>query len=450
MTTDADKPAFPLLPYQTAAIESNARFRWSCWSRQTGKSFTMSLRRILRGLQRRRNQIFLSASERQSKELMQKARQHCQALKIATDYYDSRFFENTSFKQLEIELPRGVRIIGLPANPDTIRGFTGDVFLDEFAMHADDRAVWAAIFPSLLRNEGELDVASTPKGMSNMFHRLAANDRFERTTLTLPDAIKQGLNVNAEDIRSSMCDDQLYRQEFLCEFLDETTALLTYQQIAACQDPALEKDATIDQLATLTGDLYVGIDIGRKRDFTVLWILERNSAPNPSPERQRAGFTRAIFTTRAVYEHQSMTFRDQQELIAEVLSLHNVRRACIDAGGLGMQLAESAVEDFGLHRVEPVVFTNAIKSDLAGRLRIAVEDAAIRIPVDSAIRDDWHSVQRSISSAGQMRFDADRSAAGHADRFWAAALALRAAAAHSGEQRCLNVKPLSFANNGAW
>lgn len=34
------------------------------------------------------------------------------------------------------------RIIGLPANPETARGFTGDVLLDEFAMHAFDREIW--------------------------------------------------------------------------------------------------------------------------------------------------------------------------------------------------------------------------------------------------------------------------------------------------------------------
>jgi phage FluMu gp28-like protein len=128
------RPWVPLLPYQREDVDCEDRFRWNCWSRQTGKSFTKSLRRILRGLRRRRNQIFLSAGERQSRELMQKARQHCETLKIACDYYDDRNFEGTSFKQLEIALPGGIRIIGLPANPQTARGFTGDVLLDEFAM----------------------------------------------------------------------------------------------------------------------------------------------------------------------------------------------------------------------------------------------------------------------------------------------------------------------------
>ena len=101
------EPIVPLLPYQREDVESDERFRWNCWSRQSGKSFTKSLRRILRGLRRGRNQIFLSAGERQSRELMQKARQHCEALKIATDYYDRRFFKDLGIKQLEIVLPGG-------------------------------------------------------------------------------------------------------------------------------------------------------------------------------------------------------------------------------------------------------------------------------------------------------------------------------------------------------
>ncbi len=138
-------------------MESPARFRWNCWARQTGKSFTKSLRRILRGLVRQRNQIFLSAGERQSRELMQKARAHCQTLRLAAAYYDDRYFHGMSIKQLEIVLPGGLRVIGLPANPQTARGFTGDVFLDEFAMHMFDRDIWSALFPTVMRGEGELD-----------------------------------------------------------------------------------------------------------------------------------------------------------------------------------------------------------------------------------------------------------------------------------------------------
>jgi phage FluMu gp28-like protein len=429
------KSIIPLLDYQREDVESDARLRWNCWARQTGKSFTKSLRRILRGLSRRRTQVFLSAGERQCRELMQKAREHCQALKIATDYYDNRFFKGLSVKQLEIVLPGGVRIIGLPANPQTARGFTGDVLLDEFAMHAFDREIWAAIFPTTLRGDGELDVASTPKGKSNVFYQLRENNRFSTSLVTLPDAISRGLDVDAEEMRRAMGDDTLYRQEFLCEFLDEATAFLTYDQIAACADPTLVVHDSVDGLARESRELFIGVDVGRVRDLTVVWVL--------APDEE-------VLTTAAIFELANAPFREQFDLLNELLSLRHVRRCCIDAGGLGMQLGEQAVERFGEHRVEAVTFTPALKSQLAGGLRIAVEGRWIRIPNDDRIRNDWHSVQRTVTESGHFRLAAPRSEGSHADRFWAAALAVHAAEVGGGRAEFMTVGPLQFSRTGTW
>ncbi len=429
------RPIIPLLDYQREDVESDARFRWSCWARQTGKSFTKSLRRILRGMSRGRTQIFLSAGERQSRELMQKARQHCEALRIATDYYDNRFFRDLSIKQLEIVLPGGVRIIGLPANPQTARGFTGDVFLDEFAMHAFDRDIWAAMFPTVLRGDGELDIASTPKGKNNVFYQLRSNKLFSTGTVTLPAAIEQGLDVDAEEMRRAMDDDTLYRQEFLCEFVDEATAFLTYDQIAACTDPTLVPCESVDELSRDARELFVGVDVGRIRDLTVAWILADGGD---------------CFSTVGLFELAGAPFRVQFELIEELLSLRRVRRCCIDAGGLGMQLAEQAVERFGGHRVEAVTFTPALKSQIASALRIAVEERRIRIPNDERIRNDWHSVERTVTESGHFRLSAPRREGSHADRFWAAALALHAADTGGGKAESMTVGPLQFARTGTW
>lgn len=430
------KPVIPLLDYQREDVESESRFRWNCWSRQTGKSFTKSLRRILRGLKRGRTQIFLSAGERQSRELMQKARQHCEALKIATDYYDHHFFRDLSMKQLEIVLPGGVRIIGLPANPQTARGFTGDVFLDEFAMHAFDRDIWAAMFPTLLRGDGELDVASTPKGKSNMFYQLRSNEQFTKSMITLPDAIAQGLDVDQDQIERAMGDDTLYRQEFLCEFLDEATAFLTYEQIAGCVDPSLKLYETVDELSRDPRELFIGVDIGRIRDLTVAWVL---------------AVEHETLVTVGMFELFATPFRVQFELLKELLANRRVRRVCIDAGGLGMQLSEQAVEEFGGHRVEAVTFTNALKSQMASALRIAVESQRMRIPNDERIRNDWHSVERSITGSGQFRLSAPRREGSHADRFWAAALAVHAAeSCGSGRVESMMTAPLQFARVGTW
>lgn len=282
----------PLLSYQREDIESPARFRWCCWSRQVGKSFTKSLRRLLRGMARRRNQVLLSAGERQSHELMLKVQQHCRVLNLATTFHGDRYFAGTRFRELTIELPDGVRMIGLPANPQTARGYSGDVLLDEFAMHRDDKEIWAAIFPTVLRGGGELDVASTPKGRDNLFAQLRDNPEFAHSTVTLVDAIAAGLDVDAEQIRRSIHDDEIFRQEFGCEFLDESSAFLTYEQIARAEDPSLDKAFDVAALAGEPGELYCGVDIGRLRDLTVMWVLQRQGD---------------VLTTRAVRESVGRT-----------------------------------------------------------------------------------------------------------------------------------------------
>jgi phage FluMu gp28-like protein len=131
-TNVLDMPA-----YQQRALENPAPLTWNNWSRQTGKSFTFSLRRLVRGMLRRRTQVFLSASQRQSRELMDKLRRHCAHMQIQFELRESDCFGASAVRKLEARLPGGVRIVALPANPMTARGYSGDLLLDEFAMHRD-------------------------------------------------------------------------------------------------------------------------------------------------------------------------------------------------------------------------------------------------------------------------------------------------------------------------
>ena len=115
-----------------------------------------------------------------------------------------------------------------------------------------------------------------------------------------------------------------------------------------------------------------------------------------------------------------------------------------------MAMAESAVEAFGTSRVEQVTFTARVKDELASRLRLRIEDGTIRIPVDEAIRNDWHSVRRSVTSVGPARYEASRSSGGHADRFWAACLCVRAAGSDPGVMEAAHGGALRFARRGIW
>jgi len=404
-------PIVKLYSYQKRGLGSKAQFRLWRWSRQIGKSFSLSLDANLRALETGRKQLMLSSSQQQSDELMAKVHQHAEAQKIIVDTVaESEIVEGVELTKRKAKLANGAEIITIPANPRTARGFTGDVYLDEFAMHMHDTDIWQAVFPSITRGNGRLTVSSTPKGKQNIFYRLHQNPAFEQTLVTIYDAVAGGYPADPETLKIGCLDEETWRQEYLCEVLDEATAYLTYEMIAACES----HEATMDWPSGYEpeGMLYGGLDIGRKSDLTCLWIDER---------------VLDLAVTRTVIRLKNMPFRQQMAIIRPFIAMKKFRRLCVDATGLGMQMAEEFQTEFGKYTVEAVTFTAPVKEELAGHLRVRMEDKLDRIPADAAIRNSFHSIKKIDTAAGNIRFDADRSESGHADEFWAKALADHAA-----------------------
>lgn len=381
--------------------------------RQSGYSFAVSLEVVLNAIEQRTTWVLLSRGERQSRELMEKCQLHARAIGYALDVLESEFrIDDGDIKVLEIRFPNGSKILGLPANPDTARGFSGNVVLDEFAFHKDSRAIWRALFPVITRGY-KIRVISTPQGKNNKFYDLwtDTSGRWSKHEIDIYQAVAEGLEVDIDELRAGIESDEDWAQEFECQFLDEATALLTYDLITACEADT----ATIqwpEYWVEPPGQLYLGMDIGRKRDLSVIWLDE---------------LVGDVMWTRAVVEMKRTRFREQRDVLYEFLRMPNLVRACIDATGIGAQLAEEAQEDFGRYRVEAVEFSNAVKGDLAVTMLRTFEDRRTRIPVDSRIRADLHKVRKMTTAAGNVRYDSERDQDGHADRFWAKALALHAA-----------------------
>ena len=74
-------------------------------------------------------------------------------------------------KGTSLELPNGSRIVGLPANDDTVRGYSGATMLliDEAARVPD--AMYAAVKPMLATTSGEMWLMSTPHGKRGFFYK---------------------------------------------------------------------------------------------------------------------------------------------------------------------------------------------------------------------------------------------------------------------------------------
>lgn len=424
------EPIIRLHDRQRVWVADDSRFKAGMMSRQCGKTYSSTLELVDDCLDAevnggKRRWVILSRGERQAREAIN------EGVKAHLAQYQAGFkaleipYEGLEDKALEVVLPGGSRITGLPANPDTARGFTANVLLDEFAFHADSKKIWGALFPVISRGDLKLRVISTPNGKSNKFYEIMTAGNMEEQmraaghvqagvwSLHFCDiyaAVAGGLDRNIDELRAGLNDDDLWKQEFELQWLDEASAWLDYDLINAA-----EHEKAGDRDGYQGGICYVGVDIGRRNDLFVIWVDE---------------LIGDVFWTREVIARKRITFAEQDHLLDEVMRHYRVGRVCMDQTGMGEKPVEDAKRRYGEYLVEGILFTGAAKQLLATNGKQKFEDRKVRIPMgDKAIRADLHALKKLTTPTGAPRFDADRDTDGHADRAWAKFLAMHAGSA---------------------
>lgn len=401
-----------LKPYQLAWVRDKSRFKIGLWSRQTGKSFATACEAVLHCLLNPGTLwVVLSAGERQAIEWMRKAKQWAEAVQLALAAYDeTRPSGNALMTRAEITFANKSRIIAIPANPDTARGYSANLVLDEFAIHEKPWDIWAAIYPSItnpLSGQKLLRIVSTPKGMGNKFADLwHKNAAYSKHKVTILDAVAQGLPVNLEELRAGVDDPDIWAQEYLCEFIDTSSVLLPYDLIAPCEVPRLDPTCVPDDAPR-----FIGMDIGRSKDLSVIHLGAKVNG------------TTHLIATEVL---RKMPFAEQLQRLCTLAADRRVRRVAIDATGIGAMLAEEARRALG-SKAEGVVFNAKTKGELYAAMRRAFEDKTLRIPAERDLREDLHAVQRNVSTGGAITYSAPRNDDGHSDRASALALLLHAA-----------------------
>jgi phage FluMu gp28-like protein len=469
----------PVLPYQERWIEDDSPLKVAVWSRQSGKSFAAALRATLKCANKRTQYIVLSKGERQSRLFMEKVKDFCQTLKDLKVLSTYEELPESDEKTMEVFFPdTGSRIIGLPANPDTARGYSGNIVLDEFAFHGDAHKIYAACFPIITRGYS-IEVISTPNGTAGKFYEIAkqaglvvAQDPLSGPAALAPgigkaagpesgsratwsghrvdiyDAVNQGLPANLQLLRSGCDDEETWLQEYCCQFLSDAQNYIPIELISSCVHEEAGTGSTGFQPVSGHGqdgrataaELYLGVDIGRKRDLTIAWLFEKVGG---------------VLWSRHLLTLKGVSFDEQERAICALIEGRNsklenrqssaaVRRCSVDQSGLGMMLAEHLVQKYG-EVVEPVQFTAPFKERVAPMVKMAFEERTVRIPDNREVRADLNSVKRFVTPAGNVRFDAEHTDRGHADRFWALALVVNAAthpAASFSEQAFLAGEPV--------
>lgn len=421
------------LPYQIAWIRDQARLKIVEKSRQIGLSYADSYDSVRKAAAKDgRNVWVMSKDEVQAKEYILYAKRWARIFEIAAKDLGEQTLtteSGTAVKVQIIEFASGARIYALSSNPDAIVGKTGHVKLDEFAIHKDQRMLYRVAKP-VIQWGGTLSIISTHRGRATAFNDFIRGIKEDGNpmgwslhTVPVQKAVDEGLveKINAATgqtesreawlarQRAECMDEEQWLQEYCCIPADDGAAFITWEMIQSCEDSTAKKD--FDFLLDAKNPLYLGVDVGRKKDLTVIDVEEKVGD---------------VLWERMRIEMQGKTFAEQEHELYRLLALPQVKRCCIDSTGLGMQLAERATERFGW-KVEGVSFTGPVKEELAFPLRAAHEDRTLRYNPDPKLRADLRGIKKETTASGNIRFVGE-SEDSHCDRFWSKALALHAAA----------------------
>jgi phage FluMu gp28-like protein len=420
------------LPYQVQWIRDPSSFAIGEKSRRIGWTYASSYRAVERRVAGKGNLYYSSADLTAAREFIDYCRDKWAPAfnVVARETLEEELIEEDKITSLVLSFNNGTKIVAGSSNPKFFRSKGGDADGDEFAYHREPRELLKAMQPASTVWGHQLRLWSTHNGEGNYFNRLIQAARAGQTKaslhrVTIIDAVEQGLvekirNLKSrddrarqeflDDVRATVPDEDAWNEEYMCQPSTEQTSLLSYDLLQGCEVPNLQLVRELTALPR-SGRLSAGFDVGRKHDRSVLWVLEKVGD---------------VHWTRMIRVLAGVNFTAQEELLALLMMNRAIGRLCIDSTGLGAMLAERLHQRYG-SRVEPVNFSAPVKSELAMPLLRLFQDKLVRVPADVEVREDLHAVRKVVTAANNVRFDADRDERGHADRFWALALAYHAA-----------------------
>jgi phage FluMu gp28-like protein len=435
------------LPYQKAWCQDTARLKICQKSRQVGLSYADSYDSVRKAalMPGARDVWVMSRDETQAKQYIRYCKHWANVLNCAAADFGETVYPAGHRKPASIQalsFASRASIYALSSNPDAIVGKTGHVKLDEFALHKDQRTLYAVAKP-VIQWGGTLTILSTHRGAGTVFNEIITDIRrkgnrmgWSLHTIPIQKAVAEGLveridaaagrgvrNDEEQELRraawlaqqqAECIDEEQWLQEYCCVPANEAAAFISYDLINACTEPELRLPTLEEFLQTASDPpgaaYYLGMDVARKKDLCVIDVGEKVGD---------------VVWDRLRVEMQNRPFAEIEETLYRLLALRQVKRACLDGTGLGVQLAERARERFEW-KVEAITFTAVSKEELAEGLKMDLEKRQARLVDDEPLRSDLRGIRKEATLSGNTRY-AGEAAGSHCDRFWAKALRQHAA-----------------------
>ncbi len=398
-----------------AQFFSKSQFVAARWCRQSGKSHMIAALLLHYALKNEASYVaVVGPSWRQTKLIIRRINAFLSRLPKGLYQKPQRTI---------VRLSNGSIIEAFPNNPETIRGPTLNiVYCDEMNFIANDEEMYDAILFTLSTTNGKFVCSSTPWTTDSIFYKIFNDEAykdFRRSHVSWRDAVepngplKKGILKKIR--RQFQGDPWRWRREMEAEWAEDENVWLPQALITSCIDHTLEYFDFVDQAK---GEFFVGVDLGKWRDYSVVAVVLRDKEQLKLVHLKR-------FALRTAYA----------SVIGYVKTLCDrwkyVRKVSADMTGVGDYIVED-MENAGIRQVEGVKFTFPTKEALATNLKQRMIDGVFKVPYvpvrstrDVDLMAELNVERFELRKTGGIAFSHPEGT--HDDVFWAIALALHSA-----------------------
>lgn len=316
-----------------------------------------------------------------------------------------------------------------------LRGMWAHRIIVDEAAHVPDAVLQDVLPPMLADKGGEYLLASSPNGRRSAFYRLFArgalppppppargkpeaawSQSFQCPTAQNGDHLDGAyLQAQREDMGEAM-----YAQEYEAQFIDDFGAVFREEDIdaalATLEGVRLENNAILSE--PQPGHPYViGVDWGRKWDYSVIAVLDAAESP-----------LRLVHLSR----WRGTGWETQAADTARIVTRFRPRRLLADGSSIGDPVAEMLTREITRQMppgercptVERFTFSAEGKQALIDRLNVGLSARALRFPPHRALVSELRGFEYA---PGDGRLKTAARAGGHDDCVIALALAYYAA-----------------------
>jgi len=403
--------------YQARFLRDQSDVLVAVWSRRAGKTTSTAIKAIHYAYTHANaHVIIVSPSFRQSRIMFEKVKEFI----LGSPVLRRSVVKTWEAPDLRIKLSNKSEILALPASPDKIRGLGAAMVIVDEANFVDEK-IFNAITPMMATVEKlygfrpKLILLSTPINKDHYFYQVYLRGKHGEPGISVHEVTADQVPFISKEFLEQerrRMPEEIFLMEYYCRWPEAITQYITLDLLNSVIDTSLRVCRDIDEMPEeyRSGDLYLGLDLGKLHDYSAAVILQKQG------DVYRAVLVR-LWPLRTNYG----------EVIGWVKRVYKalgLRQVAIDRSGVGEPVYEELKKLIGV-RLIGVIFTEKKKEAILSNLKTAFQQGRIRLPNHEMLKQHILAERVEITKSGNLKFWHDETKT-HDDLLFALALAYHA------------------------